>query len=202
MAAMPSMIRINLLDWREARREQRRRQFLTALGISAGAAAAIIVAILFGYGNAIDAQEARNRFLRQEITTIDKQIKEIETLEETRENLITRMRIIEELQQSRAQIVHYFDQIVATLPEGVYLTSLKQDGDKTTVDGIAESNGRVSSYMVNIDDSPWFANPQLVVIKSRNDEARRFANFTLTFKSVTPDSKQNEDNHDSGREET
>lgn len=186
---MAATIRINLLDWREARREQRRRQFLSFLGASAGAAVLVVVAIMYVYGNAIDAQQARNQVLEDEITRIDKQIKEIEALEKTRDNLITRMRIIEDLQQSRAGIVHYFDQIVATLPEGVYLTSLKQNGDKTTVDGVAESNGRVSRYMLNLDDSRWFANPELVVIKSKDAESRRFANFTLTFKTVTPEAR-------------
>lgn len=190
MAQMEGMIQINLLDWREARREQRKRQFFAALGASAAAAVALVAAMLFAYGKAIDNQEARNRLLENEIAQVDKQIQQIKKLEETRENLVTRMRIIEQLQQSRTQIVHYFDQIVATLPEGVYLTSLKQKNNTTTVEGVAESNGRVSAYMVNLDDSPWFANPQLVVIKSKTDNPRRFADFTLTFKTVNPNSDE------------
>lgn len=183
---MSAIITINLLDWREARREARKKRFLTALGAAAAASLGLVFLVWYGYDSAIEHQNKRNRFLKQEIAEIDKQIKEIRELEKVRDNLITRMRIIEELQQSRAQIVHYFDQIVDTLPEGVHLTSLKQDGDTTTVNGVAESNGRVSTYMVNIDDSPWFDDPRLVVIKSVDQDRGRFADFTLTFKTVAP----------------
>lgn len=191
---MATMIRINLLDWREARREDRKRQFFTALAAGALAAVGVIAIILFGYGQAIDAQEARNQLLQNAITKIDRKIREINELEETRQSLITRIRIIENLQQSRAEIVHYFDQIVATIPDGVYLTSLRQNGDKTTINGVAKSNAHVSQYMLNIDHSPWFANPQLVVIKSHNENNRRFANFTLIFQTVTPKSAQAKSN--------
>jgi len=193
---MSQMIAINLLDWREARREARKQRFFAALGAGALVSAVIVYAVMSLYNQAIDHQEARNQLLKDEIARIDKQIKEIKELERTRDNLITRMRIIEELQQSRAQVVHFFDQIVETLPEGVYLTSLKQKTDRTTVTGIAESNGRVSSYMVNIDDSPWFSDPQLVVIKSKSENQRRFADFTLTFKVL----KQREDEANTGDE--
>lgn len=183
------MIRINLLDWREAKRERRKRQFFTALGAAAGGAVALLAAVLFVYNGAIANQQARNTYLQQQIALIDKQIEELEKLEETRQNLITRMRIIEELQRSRAQIVRYFDQIVATLPEGVYLTSLKQSGKLTTVQGVAESNGRVSDYMVNLDASDWFDDPRLIVIKGTEAGPRRHADFTLTFTTVTPGSE-------------
>lgn len=183
---MSAMITINLLDWREARREARKKRFLATLGGAAAVSAGIVFLTWSGFNQAIENQSERNRFLKQEIAKVDRQIKEIRELEKVRENLITRMRIIEELQQSRAQIVHYFDQVVETLPEGIYLTSLKQNGRTTTVNGVAESNGRVSSYMVNLDDSPWFDDPRLIVIKSLNQDRRRFAEFTLTFKTVTP----------------
>lgn len=183
---MPEMITINLLDWREARREAREKRFLGTLGAAAAISAAIVLLVWSGFNQAIERQNQRNRFLQDEIAKIDRQIEEIRELEKVRDNLITRMRIIERLQQSRAQIVHYFDQVVETLPDGVYLTSLKQNGDTTTVNGLAESNGRVSTYMVNLDESPWFDDPRLIVIKSVSQDRRRFANFTLTFKTVTP----------------
>lgn len=183
---MAKMITINLLDWRKARREARKRRFLSALAAAAVASVGIVLFTLYGFNQAIENQNQRNRFLEQEIAKVDEQIEEIRRLERMRDSLITRMRIIEELQQARSQIVHYFDQVVATLPDGVYLTSLKQNADTTTVNGVAESNGRVSTYMVNLDDSPWFDNPQLVVIKSASQDQRRLANFTLTFKSVMP----------------
>lgn len=189
---MSQMIRINLLDWREERREQRRRQFLSALTLSALAAVAVVYAILYAYGNAIEAQQARNQYLENAIAAIEEKIQKIEKLEETRRNLIRRMHVIEQLQQSRARVVHYFDQLVATIPDGVYLTSLGQDGDITTVHGVAQSNTRVSQYMLNLARSTWFENPQLVVIKSRNANRRRLAAFTLKFKTVPPktESKQ------------
>lgn len=191
---METMLRINLLDWRDARRELRKQQFFKAAGGAALISAGIIFLILHFYGNAIEHQQQRNRYLKGEIAQIDKQIKEIKDLENTRDSLVTRMRIIEELQQSRAQVVHYFDQVVKTLPEGVFLTSLKQHAASTTVNGVAESNGRVSSYMVNLDESKWFNDPRLVVIKSNKKDRRRAADFTLTFKTVTPDEEDAGDN--------
>lgn len=189
---MAQMITINLLDWREARREARKNRFLTALAAAAVASAGVVFLTMSGFNQAIENQNRRNQFLEQEIAKVDQQIKEIQELEKTRDNLITRMRIIEELQQARSQIVHYFDQLVATLPDGVYLTSLNQKGNITTVNGVAESNGRVSAYMVNLDESPWFDDPQLVVIKSANRDRRRYADFTLTFKSVMPKEEEGE----------
>ncbi len=183
---MDNFLRINLLDWREARREQRKQQFFTAIGGAALISAAIIGLVWFYYGSAIDNQEARNRYLKDQIAQIDEHIIEIKELERLRDNLITRMRIIEELQQSRAQIVHYFEQVAQTLPEGVHLASLKQADKSTTINGVAESNGRVSTYMVNLDQSDWFDDPRLVVIKTISQERRRAADFTLSFKSVTP----------------
>lgn len=183
---MPAMITINLLDWREARREARKNRFLGVLGLAAVLSAGVVLLVWTWFNQAIDYQNQRNQFLQDEIVKIDRQIAEIRELEKVRDSLITRMRIIEQLQQARSQIVHYFDQVVETLPEGVYLTSLNQKGSTTTVNGVAESNGRVSTYMVNLDESPWFDDPRLVVIKSLNRNRRRFADFTLTFKTVTP----------------
>ena len=195
---MNQFLRINLLDWREARRERRQQMFFKVLGGCALIAAGIVFLVITFYNRAIESQEQRNRFIQAEIAKIDKQITEIKELEKTRNDLITRMRIIEQLQQSRAQIVHYFEQVVETLPEGVHLTSLKQSGKKTNVNGVAESNGRVSTYMVNIDDSKWFADPRLVVIKSSSKNRRRAADFTLTFKSVTPKPDADETPDDTG----
>lgn len=184
---MSTQLRINLLDWRGAARERRRRTFLMAL---AGAAiASVVLAVVLPmlyYNSLVDAQKQRNAYLQARIDTADKQLVEIRNLKQTRASLIKRMRIIEELQRSRSSIVHYFDQVVATLPDGVFLTSLTQNGDTTTLDGVAESNARVSDYMVNLDDSNWFANPRLIVIKSNESGPRRFADFTLEVDSANP----------------
>lgn len=196
---MAQMIRINLLDWRQQRREQREQRFYVALGAALLGAAAIVYALMFYYDSAIEAQEARNAFLEAEIAEIDKQIEEIKKLEETKQNLITRMEIIEQLQRSRAQIVRYFDELVNTLPEGVYLTSVTQANNQTTINGVAESNGRVSSYMRNLDNSAWFTDPRLIVITTRQAQnKRRNSEFTLTVKSTSPDSSEDEEEDAAG----
>jgi type IV pilus assembly protein PilN len=180
------LIKINLLDWRAELREKRKRQFMTAI---AGALVASVGVVLLGmlYMNrAIENQQERNRILKDEITLIEKQIKEIQELDKIRANLLARMQVIEQLQQSRTQIVHYFDELVNTVPEGVYLTSVKQQGNTTAIDGVAESNSRVSAYMKNLDASPWFADPRLQVIKTGESGGRRLANFSLQVTEVNP----------------
>lgn len=184
---MNDMIRINLLDWREATREDRRRNFLGALSLTALVCAGIIAFVtLFIYGNRIDAQQQRNNYLEQQIDVAEKRMVELKKVKAERASLVRRMRIIEDLQQSRSWIVHYFDQVVATVPDGVFLTSLNQSGDTTTLQGIAESNARVSDYMVNLDDSPYLAGPRLIVIKSNSNADQRYADFTLRVEDGQP----------------
>jgi type IV pilus assembly protein PilN len=179
------MTRINLLDWRAERREQRRREFLAMLGLGFVTALAVVFAAYVAMQAALDHQNARNKLLEQTIAEIDKQIKEIEELQKTRDGLISRMKIIEQLQQSRSATVHFFDELVNTLPDGVYLTHVKQDGQSVTIDGLAESNGRISAYMKNLDASPWFDDPQLVVIKTGEKNKQRNSEFTLKVKNLT-----------------
>ena len=103
------------------------------------------------------------------------------------------MRIIEQLQQSRSGIVHYFDELVDTIPNGVYLTALAQKGNVTNLDGVAESNARVSDYMVNFDASDWFTDPRLIVIKSSENGPQRYADFTLNVRGDSPQKNPNDD---------
>ncbi len=180
------MIRINLLDWRAERRERRQKQFGAAAALTAAISAAIVFAALTLVNNALDYQKRRNDFLRAQIKEVDAQIKEIQELEKVKANLIARMQVIEELQRSRTQMVHYFDEIVETLPEGLYLTSLVQSGGNTSLSGTAESNGRVSQYMKNLDGSDWFTNPNLIVIKAQEAEFLRLSNFDMKVKSTSP----------------
>ncbi len=178
-------VKINLLDWRSELNTLRQTQFFGMLG--GGALIAILGVFIVWYGvtSAIEYQQERNRFLEAQIAEMDKKIKEIEELEKVKANLLARMRVIEELQASRAAMVHFFDEILNTLPEGVYVKSLRQAGAAVTVLGVAESNNRVSAYMKNIDASRWFAEPKLVVINTKDVNKRRQSEFQLEFKNLT-----------------
>lgn len=177
---MAKAVRINLLDWRTARRQRRQQQFTVAAGISAAIAAAIVVAALMAVQSKIEYQNQRNDFLKQQITLIDKQIEEIKALEKTKANLIARMEVIQKLQKTRSDIVHFYDEMVNMIPDGIYLKSIKLAGDKVTLDGVAESNGYISTYLKNLEASDWFSDARLVVIKTRKDNLRRVADFTIT----------------------
>jgi len=179
------MTRINLLDWRAELRARRRQQFFVMLGIGAVTAVFMVFIGTLFMSNALSYQQQRNDFLRSEITRIDKQIKEIQELEKVRASLLSRMQVVEQLQQSRSATVHFFDEVINTLPDGVYVTGLKQSGGDITIDGVAESNGRISAYMKNLDASPWFADPQLVVIHTSETNKQRSSQFTLKVKNRT-----------------
>jgi type IV pilus assembly protein PilN len=161
------MPRINLLPWREAQRKERKVAFMAALGGAAVCAFVVMGAVYMLYNGMIDAQERRNELLTSQIQVLDRQIEEINSLEKTKRRFIARMQIIEKLQRSRPEIVHVFDQIVKTLPDGVYLTSVTQAGDHLKFTGVAQSSTRVSAFMRNIDASQWMKNPSLEVIQSK-----------------------------------
>jgi type IV pilus assembly protein PilN len=178
------MPRINLLPWREDERKERKVAFTVALGVAALAAGVVTFAVYLMYGSMIDAQEVRNAQLRTEIKKLDKQIEEINDLESSKQRYIARMDIIEKLQHSRPEIVHVFDEIVRTLPDGVYLTGVKQTDRKFKFDGVAQSSTRVSSFMRNIDGSEWLRNPELEVVKTTKDKGTG-SNFTLYADQVS-----------------
>ena len=178
------MPRINLLPWREAQRKERKLAFLVALGVAALAAGVTAFAAYLLYGSMIEAQEHRNSSLRAAIKTLDKEIEEINSLESAKQKFIARMEIIEKLQRSRPEIVHVFDEIVRTLPEGVYLTSVKQNGMRLKFEGIAQSSTRVSSFMRNLDGSQWLRNPELEVVQTTKGSGPG-SSFTLTADQVT-----------------
>ena len=179
------MTKINLLDWRAQKRELRKKQFIALMIAGVAVAAVIFGAGYMGMQGALDNQEARNSYLKQEIAEVDRKIKEIEELERVKNNLLSRMRVIEELQASRSATVHFFDEVVNTLPEGVSLVSIKQSGPSVTIEGTAESNGRVSTYMKNLEASEWFEDPKLVVIKTSDRDATRRSEFTLKVRNLT-----------------
>jgi type IV pilus assembly protein PilN len=171
------MPRINLLPWRNEQRRERQLQFLIALG---GATLVAILLAFLGYlmfTSMIDGQQRRNDRLRTEIKGLDKEIEEINSLETSKQNFIARMDIIEKLQRSRPEIVHIFDQIVKTMPDGAYLTGIKQTDEKFRFDGVAQSSTRVSAFMRNIDSSEWLRNPELQVVAADASGGQAFTVF-------------------------
>jgi type IV pilus assembly protein PilN len=178
------MPRINLLPWREAQRKERKLAFLVALGVAALAAGVTAFAAFLLYGSMIEGQQRRNNELRVAIKTLDKEIEEINSLESAKLKFIARMEIIEKLQRSRPEIVHVFEEIVRTLPEGVYLTAVKQNGMRLKFEGIAQSSTRVSSFMRNIDGSQWLRNPELEVVQTTKGSGPG-SSFTMTADQVT-----------------
>src|SRR6202161_995730 len=178
------MPRINLLPWREQERKVRRREFMVAAG---GAVIASIVLLGVGkllYAGWTEAQTEKNNLLKREIVKLDAQIADIQDLENRKQRLVARMEIIEKLQRKRPEIVHQFDEMVRIVPDGVYLTALKQTGNKVEIHGIAQSSTRVSPFMRNIDSSVWMDNPVLQVVESAKDSPTGGSSFTLFTDTV------------------
>ncbi|KTT11018.1 pilus assembly protein PilN [Pseudomonas oryzihabitans] len=181
------MARINLLPWREQLREERRKQFLVILGgVFALSCGAVFMGDQYLSGE-IARQEARNAFIQQNIAQLDVRIKEISELKTRRQQLLARMKIIQDLQGNRPVIGHVFDQLVRTLPDGVYFRELKMQGDTLSITGEAESNNRISELMRKLDASDWFASPTLIEVKSPTSATSDQANtFQLTVKQTQP----------------
>jgi type IV pilus assembly protein PilN len=183
------MARINLLPWREWERERRKREFL-------GNLAGVLVlgaAMVFGGGwylnGKIEDQQARNRFLEAEIVVLDARIAEIRNLQKVRDELLARMRVIQELQGNRPVIVRVFDELVRTLATGVHFRSLKLERNRLSVEGVAESNNRISALMRNLDTSDWFTSPNLRSIKEdpkNTNYGPQASTFNLTFVQTSP----------------
>lgn len=166
------MAHINLLPWREERRKEQLRQFLTMLGLTVVLMVLIILAVHLQYNRMISAQQARNDYLKKEITAVEKQIREINNIAKEKKRLLARMEVIQQLQRNRPSIVHLFEEMVKVIPEGVHINSLKQKGKNLTINGIAQSNARVSAYMRNIDTSPWLTKPQLNIIQKKGQKKK------------------------------
>jgi type IV pilus assembly protein PilN len=181
------MPRINLLPWREQERKVRRREFgVAALGAIIAAGVFVLGGKLL-YSSWIEAQNEKNNLLHQEIVKLDAAIADIQDLENRKQRLVARMEIIEKLQRKRPEIVHLFDEMVKTVPDGVYLTGIKQTGNKLEIHGIAQSSTRVSTFMRNIDSSVWMDNPVLLVVESAKESSTGGSNFTLTSDVVGVD---------------
>ena len=178
------MATINLLPWRQWERERKKSQFLASLG----AVFALGVVLIMGAGmvlNAdVDEQKRLNKRLETDIAVLDDKIKEIKALDAEREELLARMRVIQELQGNRPIIVRVFDEVVRRLSKGVHFNTLKMTGTSLSVAGVAESNNRISTLMRNLDSSDWFANPNLKSIQEdpeNSDYGSQASRFELTF---------------------
>lgn len=181
------MPRINLLPWRLQERIRRQREFGIAVVGAIFAAGVVTLITSWAFTAAIDRQNERNALLKREIAALDKQITEILDLENQKTRLVARMDIISKLQRSRPEIVHVFDQLVRTLPDGVYLTTVKQSDKKIEIHGIAQSSTRISTFMRNIEASEWLANPELQVIETaKSGTGSEFTLFAMQ-KSAEPE---------------
>ena len=184
------MARINLLPWRAERQKERKKQFFLMLAMSALAGLAAWFLINAYYNGQIAGQQARNAFLDQEIVAVQAKITEIQALEDKKNKLLNRKVVIEELQANRSQMVHLFDSLVRTIPDGVILTSIKQEGDKLTLEGRSQSNARVSTYMRNFETSGWMSKPELSVIQAEGDDKGLPYTFSLTVTLANPNAKK------------
>lgn len=179
------MAQINLLPWREEERTRKKNEFYSILGGTVVLMAVIGLAVHVYMAGMIDHQEKRNSYLQSEIRKVDAKIKEISDLEKKKEQLISRMRVIERLQSNRPEVVHIFDELVRLVPEGLYIQSFVQKGSALTIKGKTQSNARVSALMRALDESSWFASPSLDVISGQSKVAGQgLRDFTLNVKQA------------------
>lgn len=187
------MARINLLPWRAERRKQRQKEFSVLLGLSA-LGAVLLSFLMVGYYKAqISGQNERNQYLTDQITLVQKQIDEIKLLDEKKAKLLARKEIIEKLQANRSQMVHLFDSLVRTIPDGAVLTSIKQDEKTLTLEGRAQSNARVSTYLRNLEGSGWMTNPDLSIIEAKGNDKGLPYEFKLQVQLANPNAPKDED---------
>ena len=187
------MARINLLPWREERRKQRQKETGLMLGAAAIGALLLSFVIVSYYNGQIDGQNERNAFVQSQIDDVKKKNEEIKVLEEKKAKLLARKEVIEKLQANRSQMVHLFDSLVRTIPDGAVLTSIKQDSETLTLEGRAQSNARVSTYMRNLEGSGWMTNPDLSVIEAKGENKGLPYEFNLQVKLANPNAPKDTD---------
>lgn len=181
------MAHINLLPWREERRQERQKQFYLALVAGLVFAAAVLYLVISYADSLIEDQNQRNAFLQQEISKLDKKIREIKDLEKQRERLLARMQVIQELQQSRPKIVKVFDSLPRIVPEGVNLDRVTRTGNLLSFDGVAQSNARVSVFMQHIDGDQEYGESRLKVIKRTASRDNAIRQFTVEVNESKPE---------------
>jgi type IV pilus assembly protein PilN len=198
------MAKINLLPWREELRKKKQKDFLNALVLSI-LAGFIILGLIHTYIEGLIAyQEQRNQILKNEIALLDKKIAEIKDIEDKKSKLLVKIDLIQKLQESRPEIVHLFDEIPKTTPDGVFLTKFTQTGSNLIFEGKSQSNARISAFMRAIEASPWLQTPTLTVIQSPDKQSSKqssdktnneqLSDFTLNAKQ----GKQNTETENEG----
>jgi type IV pilus assembly protein PilN len=175
------VIRVNLLPHRAEKRRARQIQFIAFSVISVALAGFLVGIVELAINTQISYQERRNTYLKQETAVLDKQIAEIKKLREQTQSLLSRKNVVEGLQSTRSDVVHLLDQMLRILPDGVYLNTLKQTGNRINLVGFTQSNARVSTLMRAIEDSPWLDTPTLIEIHATNNKGSRISQFTLNF---------------------
>ena len=180
------MAKINLLPWREERRAELQKEFLVVLGGVAVIAAGLVLIVNSIIGGFVSDQQQRNQYLQNNINELNKQVAEIRELEKKKRELLDRMKVIQQLQGNRPVIVRIFDELVRTVPDGVFYQQLNRKDARIELSGVAESNNRISSLMRSLDKSDWFANPNLTSVQADPDFGDQASKFTLSFNISTP----------------
>ncbi len=184
------MARINLLPWREELRKQYLNDFLKSIAIFVVFTLVVLLGVHMVIEGMKDYQNRRNKMLDKEIARLNITIKEIKDIESKKNKMLGKIDVIHKLQLSRPQIVHLFEDIAKTLPEGVYLNNVKQVKQALTMEGLSQSNARVSAYMRAIDASQWLKSPQLKVIKAGAGKGGHSDKFTMRAQQSRPKKKQ------------
>ncbi|TXS93920.1 PilN domain-containing protein [Parahaliea maris] len=184
------MAQINLLPWRDERRQEQKKEFLTILAVVFVVAVGLVLLADRYVNGQIEYQQSRNNYLTQNIRELDKKIAEIKELQRRRNQLLDRMRVIQELQGNRPIIVRILDQLVRTVPDGVFYTSLQTKDKTISISGVAESNNRVSSLMRRLDASDWLADPNLDRVNAAAQYGDQATTFNLTVKVQLPKAEE------------
>ncbi|WP_263082087.1 PilN domain-containing protein [Endozoicomonas sp. Mp262] len=184
------MAKINLLPWREELREQRKKIFIAGWGGVIFFAVLIIVVSDFMISDAISIQQGRNRYLQNEIGSLDRKITEIKNIKKEKAQLVERMVVINGLQGNRPVIVRVFDELARIAPDGVYFKKLSVREFQLSLVGVAESNNRVSELMRKINSSSWFEDPNLTAVRKVVEDGERLNEFDLTFAKASPEGEE------------
>jgi type IV pilus assembly protein PilN len=187
------MAQINLLPWRDERRAELKKEFLAVLSAVSIFAVLILFIIDLVVGGQIQNQNNRNAHLNNNIKELNEQVQEIRDMQRTRTQMLDRMKVIQELQGNRPIIVRILDQLVRTVPDGVFYTSLRATNQTIFINGIAESNNRVSSLMRRLDASDWFAGPNLAGVKAAPKFGEQATTFDMTVNLQLPSAGEERD---------